>query len=115
LDLFGQRIPTATQFAGPVRLRLQLTPITMSRWLADFTGSGGDPAGELQQALVRGFEHFFVWRVVVVGAVSLAVLRGGGLAVRSFHDASVRVLETFDLLRRVTGTATAPLAARPMT
>lgn len=74
LDLFGQRIPTAIQFAGPVRPRLQLTRITMSRQLADFAGAGRNPARELQHALVQGWEHFFVWQVVVVAAVCLAVL-----------------------------------------
>jgi lysophospholipase L1-like esterase len=76
LDLFGQRIPTAIQFSGPVRPRLQLTRITMSRQLADFagTGAGGDPARALQHALVQGWEHFFVWQVVVVAAVCLALL-----------------------------------------
>ena len=34
-------------------------------------------------------------------------------ALRSFHDEGVRSLEIFDLVRRVMGTATAPLAARP--
>lgn len=40
---------------------------------------------------------------------------GDDPALRSFHDEGVRVLENFDLLRRVMGTATAPLAARPVT
>lgn len=76
LDLFGQRIPTAVQFAGPVRPRLQLTRITMSQQLADFarTGAGRDPARALQHALVQGWEHYFVWQVVVVAAVCLALL-----------------------------------------
>jgi lysophospholipase L1-like esterase len=76
LDLFGQRIPTTIQFAGPVRPRLQLTQITMSRQLAEFagTGAGRDPAGALQHALVQGWEHYFVWQIVVVAAVCLALL-----------------------------------------
>ncbi len=76
LDLFGQRIPTITQFAGPVRPRLQLTRITMSRQLADFarTGAGRDPARALQHSLVQGWEHYFVWQVVAVAAVCLALL-----------------------------------------
>lgn len=73
LDLFGQRIPTVIQFGGPVRPRLQLTRITMSQQLAEFAGSG-DPARALQQALVRGWEHYFVWQIVVVGLVCLALL-----------------------------------------
>jgi lysophospholipase L1-like esterase len=75
LDLFGQRIPTAIQFAGPVRPRLQLTRITISRQLADFAGTGaGDPARALQHALVQGWERFFGWQVVVVAAVCLTLL-----------------------------------------
>jgi lysophospholipase L1-like esterase len=76
LDLFGQRIPTTVQFAGPVRPRLQLTRITMSRQLADFasTGAGSDPARALQHALVQGWEHYFLWQIVVVAAVCLALL-----------------------------------------
>jgi lysophospholipase L1-like esterase len=76
LDLFGQRIPTTIQFAGPVRPRLQLTRITMSRQLADFAGAAanGDPARELQHALVQGWERYFVWQVVVVAAVCLMLL-----------------------------------------
>src|SRR5258708_36221451 len=31
LDLFGQRLPTTIQFAGPVRPRLALTHITLNR------------------------------------------------------------------------------------
>ena len=33
---------------------------------------------------------------------------GSDPALRSFHDEGVRVLETFDLVRRVIATATAP-------
>ena len=46
---------------------------------------------------------------------ALALEPGDDPALRSFHDEGVRCLETFDLLRRVIGTATAPLAARSMT
>jgi hypothetical protein len=76
LDLFGQRIPTIVQFSGPVRTRLQLTRITMSQQLVDFARSAGgrDPARALEQALARGWEHYFAWQIAVVGLVCLALL-----------------------------------------
>jgi SAM-dependent methyltransferase len=46
---------------------------------------------------------------------ALALEPGDDPALRSFHDEGVRSLETFDLSRRVMGTATAPLAAQSMT
>jgi lysophospholipase L1-like esterase len=76
LDLFGQRIPTAVRFAGPVRPRLQLTRITLSQQLAEFAHSGGsaDTANAMENALVRGWEHYFYWQIAVVTAVSLVLL-----------------------------------------
>ncbi len=77
LDLFGQRIPTTTTFVGPVRPRLQLTHITVSRQLADLGGgsSSGDPARGIETALIRGFRHYVYWQVAIV-AVTAALLMG---------------------------------------
>lgn len=76
LDLFGQRIPTTTTFIGPVRPRLQLTHITVSRQLADLTGnSSSDPAHGLETALIRGFRHYVYWQVAIV-AVTAGLLAG---------------------------------------
>jgi lysophospholipase L1-like esterase len=76
LDLFGQRIPTSIQFAGPVRPRLQLTRISLSRQLADFADAGGgvEAARALERALVRGWEHYFFWQIALVAALSLVLL-----------------------------------------
>jgi lysophospholipase L1-like esterase len=73
LDLFGQKIETSTVFNGPVRPRLQLTHITLSQQLADFVGSGESSLEHFQDALVRGFWHYFVWEVVVVAVVAVAL------------------------------------------
>jgi lysophospholipase L1-like esterase len=76
LDLFGQRIPTAIQFVGPVRPRVQLTRITLSQQLTEFARSGGSPATAraMEGALVRGWHHYFYWQIVVVAALSLVLL-----------------------------------------
>jgi lysophospholipase L1-like esterase len=76
LDLFGQRIPTAIKFVGPVRPRVQLTRITLSEQLTEFARSGGSAATAraMENALVRGWHHYFYWQIVVVAALSLALL-----------------------------------------
>jgi lysophospholipase L1-like esterase len=76
LDLFGQRIPTSVEFAGPVRPRLQLTRITLSEQLAQFAHSGGGAATAraMEQALTRGWEHYFFWQIGAVAVLSLVLL-----------------------------------------
>ncbi|QDQ97760.1 GDSL-type esterase/lipase family protein [Tomitella fengzijianii] len=78
LDLFGQRIATAIDFAGPVRPRLALDRITMGAQLSQFVGDPAAAAGQLQDALVDGWKRFFVWQVVVAGAAALVLF--GALA-----------------------------------
>jgi lysophospholipase L1-like esterase len=80
LDLFGQHIPTTTTFVGPVRPKLRLTHITLSQQLAEFThsGAGEKPARSLQDALVSGWWHYFVWEIVISAAA--AVLLVGALS-----------------------------------
>lgn len=74
LDLFGQSIPTTMHFDGPVRPRLALTHITFSEQLNQLTaGSPSDTAHSLQHALVRGWEHFFAWQIVVAGVIAIVV------------------------------------------
>jgi lysophospholipase L1-like esterase len=76
LDLFGQRILTSMEFAGPVRPRLQLTRITLSEQLAQFAHSGGSTAtaDAMKQALTRGWEHYFFWQIAAVAGLSLVLL-----------------------------------------
>ncbi len=79
LDLFGQRIPTTIDFAGPVRPRLALTRITLTEQLNQFAASGPDAvAKSLQHALVSGWEHFFAWQIVIVGLTAIVLF--GALA-----------------------------------
>jgi lysophospholipase L1-like esterase len=76
LDLFGQRMPTVVTFAGPVRPRLELTRISLSRQLTELAGSGeGETAARpLQHALVRGWQRYFYWQVTAVAVVALVLL-----------------------------------------
>jgi lysophospholipase L1-like esterase len=74
LDLFGQSLPTTIQFEGPIRPRLALTHITLSEQLTQFA-AGKDATTTLEDALVSGWQRFFVWQAVIV-AVTALVLAG---------------------------------------
>jgi lysophospholipase L1-like esterase len=74
VDLFGQRLPTTLEFAGPVRPRLALSHITLDRQLASMfnPGHGAVPAGvAIGQALADAWIHYFVWEACVTGAAAL--------------------------------------------
>jgi lysophospholipase L1-like esterase len=74
LDLFGQAIPTTVHFTGPVRPRVQLTHITLSQQLAEFTHSASHGGAQsLKDALVRGWRHYFYWQVFLVGVASVVL------------------------------------------
>lgn len=73
LDLFGQSLPTTIQFEGPIRPRLTLTRITLSEQLTQFASEGKDPATTLQDALIGGWERFFVWQVVIAAIAALVI------------------------------------------
>ncbi|MBZ5737109.1 GDSL-type esterase/lipase family protein [Nocardioides mangrovi] len=73
LDLFGQRLDTTVEFAGPVRPRIRLTHITLSQQLRDFTSGGGDSAASLSSALVDGFRRYIYWEIAVVGVVAVLI------------------------------------------
>ena len=75
LDLFGQQIPTALEFFGPVRPRVSLTRITLNEQLAQLTTQDPDAsARSLEDALVRGWTHFFVWQIVIVAVIAVGLL-----------------------------------------
>jgi lysophospholipase L1-like esterase len=86
LDLFGQSIPTAVRFEGPIRPKLTLTHITLSEQLGQFVaGAVKDGGRSLEDVLVGGWQRFFVWQVIVVAAAALGLsgaaagwLRRGG-------------------------------------
>lgn len=96
LDLFGQRIPTVVQFAGPVRPRLRLTHITLSSQLAEFARSGSSE--QLGNALEAGWQRFFYWEIAVVGVAALIL--SGAIAgwLRRNRRATVLLIATGLLL-----------------
>jgi lysophospholipase L1-like esterase len=74
VDLFGQRLPTTLDFAGPVRPRLALSHITLDRQLASMfdPGRGARPASvTIGHALADAWIHYFVWEAAIAGAVAL--------------------------------------------
>jgi lysophospholipase L1-like esterase len=74
VDLFGQRLPTTLDFAGPVRPRLTLSHITLDRQLASMfdPGHGTPPASvAIGHALASAWTHYFGWEIAVTGAAAL--------------------------------------------
>ena len=76
VDLFGQRLPTVIRFTGPVRPRLTLAHITLSRQLATTLGApSGKTAGPRQigDALASGWIRYFLWEVAIAGGCALVL------------------------------------------
>jgi len=75
VDLFGQRLPTTLQFAGPVRPRLTLTHITLDQQLASMfrPGHGQLPARRDRPRAGLRLDH---------------ILRLGGVHHRRVHPAA---------------------------
>ncbi len=74
VDLFGQRLPTTLDFAGPVRPRLALAHITLDRQLASMfdPGHGTLPARvAIGDALASAWTRYFVWEACITGAGAL--------------------------------------------
>lgn len=80
LDLFGQQLDTSLRFSGPIRPRIQLTHITLSKQLENFVqaSSGTSATTSLAKALSRGFRHYVYWQVGIVGLA--AVLFAGAVS-----------------------------------
>jgi lysophospholipase L1-like esterase len=79
LDLFGQRLPTTIQFAGPVRPRLALTQITLGRQLATaFAPHRPSPERAIGDALASGWKRYFGWEIAITAGCAL--LLAGALA-----------------------------------
>src|SRR5215475_3668335 len=74
LDLFGQRLPTTLDFAGPVRPRLALTQITLGRQLATaFAPSKRNPERAIGDALASGWKRYFIWEIVITAGCALLI------------------------------------------
>ncbi len=80
VDLFGQALPTALQFTGPVRPRLALTRITIDSELANFVqgASTGRATQRLGSALTSGWLQYFGWEAAIAAVTALAM--AGALA-----------------------------------
>src|SRR5215470_500111 len=80
IDLFGQSLPTNTQFTGPVRPRLQLSQITINSELTTFVeGAHGAGAERILGArLADGWKRYFAWETAITGAGALILV--GALA-----------------------------------
>ena len=75
VNLFGQRLPTTLQFAGPVRPSLTLTHITLDEQLASMfrPGQHGQaPArAAIGHALASAWTTYFGWEICITGAAAL--------------------------------------------
>ena len=75
VNLFGQRLPTTQQFAGPVRPSLTLTHITLDDQLASMfrPGQHGQaPArAAIGHALASAWTTYFGWEICITGAAAL--------------------------------------------
>ena len=72
LDLFGQRLQTTIQFAGPVRPRLALTHITLDRQLATvFAPHRPSPKRAIGDALALGWKRYFGWEIAITAGCAL--------------------------------------------
>src|SRR5260221_13586308 len=72
LDLFGQRLPTTIQFAGPVRPRLALTQIRLARQLAPaFAPRRPSPERAIGDALASGWKRYFGWEIAITAGCAL--------------------------------------------
>ena len=75
VNLFGQRLPTILQFAGPVRPSLTLTHITLDEQLASMfrPGQQGLVPGRaaIGHALASAWTTYFEWEIGITGAVAL--------------------------------------------
>lgn len=75
LMLFGQTLPTAVEFIGPVRPKLVLTDISVNQQLASLFAPGPRPAAErIGDALARGWIRYFLWEVAFVTFAAVLLL-----------------------------------------
>ncbi|MBO0831806.1 MAG: SGNH/GDSL hydrolase family protein [Actinobacteria bacterium] len=80
VDLFGQRLPTAVSFPGPIRPSLELSQIRLNSQLATYVqGTTASKATKLLRARVaEGFERYVLWEDAA--AAGIVLLLAGALA-----------------------------------
>jgi lysophospholipase L1-like esterase len=106
LVLFGQTIPTAVRFLGPIRPRLVLTSIDLNEQVAASFAPGPHPpiASTLGDQLVAGWRAYFLVEIAFVALVALVLMgaiagwrRSGGKAAAVFILGGVLVAELLNL------------------
>ena len=84
--LFGRSLPTGVEFIGPIRPRLVLTDISITRQVEDlFTpASSGSAAEALGSELAAGWKRYFAWEIFFVSVAAAVLLdRSRHVRVRS--------------------------------
>src|SRR5258708_24655072 len=123
LDLFGQRLPTTIQFAGPVRPRLALTHITLNRQLATaFVPHRPSPVRAIGDALASGWTRYFGWEIAITAGCALLLtgalagwLRLSGKRTLALLAVGLVVTEAGNLGGIMATAYTAPARLRPVT
>jgi hypothetical protein len=94
VDLFGQSLPTAVRFAGPVAPRLALTQITLDSELANFA-QGSSPHSATHQLgalLGDGWARYFAWEAAIAGLTALLLTGAAAGWRRLTARATIRLL-----------------------
>jgi hypothetical protein len=99
VDLFGQQLPTAISIPGPIRLKLQLSQITLNSELTNFVqGRSRSQDGQsLRAQLVAGWERYFGWEIAAAGLAAL-ILAGAGAGWRRLPLKSTGLLLVLGLV-----------------
>ncbi|MEU7033572.1 SGNH/GDSL hydrolase family protein [Streptomyces sp. NPDC046237] len=74
LVLFGQDIPTAVAFHGPLRPRLTLTEIRFGRELDELVREPDGSIAEVGRRLAEGWFRYALWQSVVAAGIALVIL-----------------------------------------
>ena len=95
LDLFGQSMPTVLRFRGLIRPKLDLTHISLDNQLAQFvqvSTARHDATGDLAGALIRGWEHYFLWQTLIAGAFAVLLLLAVAGVRRYPHRTTIKLV-----------------------
>jgi lysophospholipase L1-like esterase len=95
LDLFGQSMPTVLKFRGLVRPKLELTHISLDNQLAQFVQVSANKhgaTGDLASALIRGWEHYFLWQTLIAGAFAVLLLLAVAGVRRFPHRTTIKLV-----------------------
>ena len=95
LDLFGQTMPTTLKFHGLIRPKLELTHISLDNQLAQFVQTSSakhSTTGDLASALIKGWEHYFLWQTLIAGAFAVLLLLAVAGVRRYPHRTTIKLV-----------------------